>query len=99
MTEIGHGRRPSLEGGAGWHRRCWSSARERRLSVLPSEVVRLRVKRAKALGLDHKTYAGVRAATGHDVVVPLNVQRKRRPSGPPLRSCEGPDQAARPTST
>jgi hypothetical protein len=26
------------------------------------------VKRAQALGLDYKTYAGVRAATGHDVV-------------------------------
>jgi hypothetical protein len=36
--------------------------------TLPIEVVRLRVKRDKALGLDYKTYAGVRAATGHDVV-------------------------------
>jgi hypothetical protein len=35
---------------------------------LPVEVVRTRVKRAKALGLDYRTYAGVRAATGHDVV-------------------------------
>jgi hypothetical protein len=36
--------------------------------TLPIEVVRLRVRRAKELGLDYKTYAGVRAATGHDVV-------------------------------
>jgi hypothetical protein len=38
------------------------------LPTLPVEVVRLRVKRARDLGLDYRTYAGVRAATGHDVV-------------------------------
>ncbi len=66
--QIGHNRGPSLEGGVSWRRHCWAAARERLLPVLPVEVVRLRVKRAKALGLDYKTYAGVRAATGHDVV-------------------------------
>ena len=68
MGEIGHNGGPSLEGGVSWRKHCWSSARERLLPTLPIEVVRLRVKRAKALGLDYKTYAGVRAATGHDVV-------------------------------
>jgi hypothetical protein len=57
-----------LEGGVSWRRHCWSAARERLLPVLPVEVVRLRVRRAKELGLDYKTYAGVRAATGQDVV-------------------------------
>jgi hypothetical protein len=68
MSDIGHNGGPSLEGGVSWRKHCWASARERLLPVLPVEVVRLRVKRAKALGLDYKTYAGVRAATGHDVV-------------------------------
>ncbi len=68
MAEIGHNRGPSLEGGVSWRRHCWAAARERLLPVLPVEVVRLRVRRAKELGLDYKTYAGVRAATGHDVV-------------------------------
>ncbi|MBN8630518.1 MAG: hypothetical protein J0L76_06650 [Rhodobacterales bacterium] len=68
MGEIGHNGGPSLEGGVSWRKHCWSSARTRLLPTLPIEVVRLRVKRAKALGLDYKTYAGVRAATGHDVV-------------------------------
>jgi hypothetical protein len=54
--------------GRSWRKHCWSAARERLLPTLPIEVVRLRVKRAQALGLDYKTYAGVRAATGHDVV-------------------------------
>jgi hypothetical protein len=68
MGEIGHNGGPSMEGGVSWRRHCWSSARERLLPTLPLEVVRLRVKRAKALGLEYKTYASVRAATGHDVV-------------------------------
>ncbi len=68
MAEIGHNRGPSLDGGLRWRRHCWTVARERLLPVLPIEVVRLRVRRAKELGLDYKTYAGVRAATGHDVV-------------------------------
>jgi hypothetical protein len=68
MGEIGHNGGPSLAGGVSWRKHCWSSARERLLPTLPIEVVRLRVKRAQALGLDYKTYAGVRAATGHDVV-------------------------------
>lgn len=38
------------------------------LPVLPVEVVRLRVRRAKSLGLDYRTYAGVRATTGRDLI-------------------------------
>ncbi|MBL9053604.1 MAG: hypothetical protein JNN02_07715 [Tabrizicola sp.] len=68
MTEVGHNGGPSMEAGASWRRHCWSAAREKLLPTLPIEVVRLRVKRAKALGLDYRTYAGVRATTGHDVV-------------------------------
>lgn len=68
MRGIGHNGGPSMEGGVSWRRHCWSAARERLLPTLPVEVVRLRVKRAAALGLDYRTYAGVRAATGHDVV-------------------------------
>ena len=68
MSGIGHNGGPSLAGGASWRRQCWSAARESLLPTLPIEVVRLRVKRAKALGLEYRTYASVRAATGHDVV-------------------------------
>jgi hypothetical protein len=68
MADIGHNRGPSLEGGASWRKHCWTAARAQLLPTLPIEVVRMRVRRAKELGLDYKTYAGVRAATGHDVV-------------------------------
>lgn len=65
---IGHNGGPSVDRGASWRRMAWGQARAALLPVLPIEVVRLRVKRAQALGLDYKTYASVRAASGHDVV-------------------------------
>ncbi|MFM7445244.1 MAG: hypothetical protein ACKO2N_15295 [Tabrizicola sp.] len=68
MSQIGHNGGPTMEAGASWRRHCWKAAREAILPVLPIEVVRLRVKRAAALGLDYRTYAGVRAASGHDVI-------------------------------
>ena len=68
MGLIGHNRGPSLDGGGGWRRHCWRVAREALLPNLPIEVVRLQVKRARDLGLPYKTYAGIRAQTGHDVV-------------------------------
>jgi hypothetical protein len=67
VAGIGHNRGPQL-GGTGWRTHCWRQARSALLPVLPVEVVRLRVNRAKTLGLDYKTYAGVRATTGRDLV-------------------------------
>ncbi|TRW96240.1 hypothetical protein FNJ84_13190 [Paracoccus sp. M683] len=65
---IGHNRGPVIEG-ATWRAQCWRRARAELLGPrLPVEVVRLRVARARALGLDYKTYAGVRATTGRDLV-------------------------------
>ncbi|MCU0901629.1 MAG: hypothetical protein MUC82_14200 [Cypionkella sp.] len=54
--------------GLAWRTQCWRAARARLLPTLPLEVVRLRVRRAAELGLDYKTYAGIRASTGHDLV-------------------------------
>lgn len=79
----GHNGGPTMEGGTSWRRHCWTQARERLLPTLPVEVVRLRVKRAAELGLDYKTYAGVRASTGHDIVAFLfsqNALRLRPPA-------------------
>ncbi len=68
MTGIGHNRGPSLATGQSWRAHCWRQARADLLPVLPLEVVRLRVRRAKEIGLDYRTYAGIRATTGHDLV-------------------------------
>ena len=67
MTHIGHNGGPELEG-TSWRRHAWARARAELLPTLPIEVVRLRVRRAKALGLPYRTYAGIRAASGHDLV-------------------------------
>lgn len=68
MTTIGHNSGRVLEGGTAWRTHVWTRARKELLPTLPVEVVRTRVKRAKALGLPYKTYAGVRASCGHDLV-------------------------------
>lgn len=68
MTGIGHNGGPSLEPGRTWRTQCWTRARADLLPTLPVEVVRLRVRRAAEIGLDYRTYAGVRATTGHDLV-------------------------------
>lgn len=65
---MGHNGGPSVEPGQGWRTHCWRSARAALLPTLPVEVVRMRLRRAAELGLDYRTYAGVRAQTGQDVV-------------------------------
>jgi len=67
MAGIGHNGGPEVAGYE-WRLHCWTRARARLLPVLPVEVVRMRVKRAQDLGLDYKTYAGVRATTGRDII-------------------------------
>ncbi len=64
----GHNNGPSLDEGVAFRTHAWRRAREDLLPTLPVEVVRLRVARARELGLDYRTYAGVRASTGRDVV-------------------------------
>ena len=70
MTQsgIGHNRGPAMDEGLSWRTHCWRAARAKLLPTLPIEVLRTRVRRAQELGLDYKTYASVRASTGHDVV-------------------------------
>lgn len=68
---IGHNSRHDPQGYAGrlhlWRRARKALIRDR----VPVEVVRTRVRRAAALGLDFDTYAGIRAGTGRDVVALL----------------------------
>lgn len=65
---IGHNGGPSLAQGRGWRRHAWAKARRDLMPRMPLEVVRRRVSRARALGLDYPTYATVRASTGRDIV-------------------------------
>ncbi len=65
---IGHNSGRVVEPGHSWRKHVWTKARKELLPTLPLEVVRIRVKRAAQLGLPYKTYAGIRASTGHDLV-------------------------------
>ncbi|MEM6728409.1 MAG: hypothetical protein AAF618_07910 [Pseudomonadota bacterium] len=68
MSGIGHNNGPTMERGYTYRRHQWKKAREALVPTLPLFVLKMRVKRAKELGLDYKTYAGVRASTGRDVI-------------------------------
>lgn len=83
---IGHNGGPSMEPGYGFRKLAWGKARKALLPVLPMQIVRLRVARAKALGLDYTTYATVRATTGRDITAFLfssNALRMMRPGEAP----------------
>ncbi|MBI1170720.1 hypothetical protein GC209_04905 [bacterium] len=91
MGLIGHNGGPSVAPGESWRRHCWTAARAALLPTLPIEVLRSRVSRARDLGLDYKTYASVRAATGHDVVAFLFSSNALRIA--PNRPTMAPDRA------
>jgi hypothetical protein len=67
VSGLGHNGGPELTG-VSWRRHCWTHARAALLPRMPLEVIRRRVARAQELGLDYRTYAGIRASTGRDVV-------------------------------
>ena len=68
LAGLGHNNGPTMEAGYRYRKHQWRKAREALLPTLPLFVLKMRVKRAKELGLDYKTYAGVRAFTGRDVI-------------------------------
>ncbi|PJI92445.1 hypothetical protein BC777_1296 [Yoonia maricola] len=68
MAGIGHNSGQVEEPGKSWRTHVWTKARKELMPTLPLEVVRLRVKRAAELGLPYKTYAGIRASSGHDLI-------------------------------
>jgi hypothetical protein len=64
MSGIGHNGGPSMEAGYGFRKVAWTKARQSLLPSLPLEIVRVRVARAKRLGLPYRTYATIRATSG-----------------------------------
>lgn len=68
MAGIGHNSGRVDEPGQSWRTHIWTKARKDLMPTLPIEVVRLRVRRAAQLGLPYRTYAGIRASSGHDLI-------------------------------
>ena len=71
MSGPGHNGGPTMEPGGAWRRYAWDRARAELLPKLPLEVARRRVQRARELGIDYRSYAGIRAATGRDIIALL----------------------------
>ena len=65
---VGHNSGRVEEPGKSWRTHVWAKARKQLMPTLPIEVVRRRVARAKELGLPYKTYAGLRASSGDDLI-------------------------------
>ena len=91
MSGIGHNGGPSMEPGHGFRKVAWTKARQSLLPSLPLEIVRVRVARAKRLGLPYRTYATIRASSGRDIVAFLFsgnalALTPARPS-PPVKHC------------
>jgi hypothetical protein len=90
---IGHNQGPTLEPGHRWRTFQWEQARKAAMpSAIPLMVVRMRVRRARELGLDYKAYAAIRQATGRDILAllfssnALEVVRAEAPQMPVRRS-------------
>lgn len=68
MSQIGHNGGPTLEKGQRWRAYQWRKAQKALMpNTIPLTIVKMRVRRAAELGMDYKTYASIRAATGRDV--------------------------------
>lgn len=66
---IGHNNGPSLEPGHRWRTHQWRSAQKQLMrKTIPLSIVRMRIARAKELGMNYKTYAKVRQASGQDIL-------------------------------
>ncbi|QBY01126.1 hypothetical protein E2K80_10645 [Rhodophyticola sp. CCM32] len=68
MSGIGHNGGPVMGPGFGFRKHAWAKARKDLLPKLPLQIVRIRVARAKRLGLEYRTYATIRATAGRDIV-------------------------------
>ena len=64
---IGHNAPPPE--GTGWNAYCWRRARRELMGPrLPVEIIRLRVARARQLGLSYPQYASILTGSGRDIV-------------------------------
>lgn len=68
IAGIGHNSGRVDEPGRAFRTFAWGKARSQLMPKLPIEIVRRRVLRAKELGLPYRTYAGLRAASGDDLI-------------------------------
>jgi hypothetical protein len=64
---IGHNGGPPLDPVTTWRRVAWGKARRALVGHIPLELVRMRIRRARELGLEYPAYASVLLGTGRDI--------------------------------
>lgn len=58
-----------MEAGHRWRTHQWRKAQQQLMrKTIPLSIVRMRMKRAAELGMDYKTYATIRQASGQDIL-------------------------------
>ncbi|MBT9383459.1 hypothetical protein KM176_06280 [Pseudooceanicola sp. CBS1P-1] len=68
LPGIGHNQGPSMDPGLRWRIHSWTRAKAQHPEArLPVAVVRMRIARAKELGLSYADYAALRRSAGRDV--------------------------------
>ena len=69
---LGHNGGPTMEPGVVWRTHAWRAAQKALMpNAIPKLVLQMRIKRAGELGMDYKTYARIRQATGQDILALL----------------------------
>ena len=69
MAGIGHNNGPTMERGHGYRTFQWRRAQQKLMpNSVPLMIVRMRMQRAADLGMDYKTYASIRQASGQDIL-------------------------------
>lgn len=83
MAEIGHNRGPSLQPGQTYRTFQWRQAQRALMpKTMPLMIIRMRVMRARELGMDYQTYASVRQASGQDILALMFSSNALRVIGP-----------------
>lgn len=96
MAGIGHNKGPTMERGHTWRTYQWRRAQQKLMpNSVPLLIVRMRMRRAAELGMDYKTYASIRQASGQDILGLLFSSNALRIIGNGARMPDATDRALR----
>ena len=94
MAGLGHNQGPTLEPGQTYRAFQWRQAQQALMpKTMPLMIIRMRVMRARELGMDYKTYASVRQATGQDILALMFSSNALRVIGPGARMPDAEERA------
>jgi hypothetical protein len=94
MAEMGHNQGPTLEPGQTYRTFQWRQAQRALMpNTMPLMIIRIRVMRARELGMDYQTYASVRQASGQDILALMFSSNALRVIGPGAKMPDAEERA------